>query len=207
MKVVVAAHQKGGVGKTTLSGHLAVMATIAGHGPVALIDTDKQGSLSSWWNDREAPEPLFASVEIASLAAHLKALAKSGVKLAVIDTPPAVTEIIEAVIKLADLVIIPTRPSPHDLRAIGPTVEMVERHGRPMVFVINGAASRATITGDTAVALSQYGKVAPVTIYQRTEFATSMIDGRTVMEINENGKSADEIKRLWEYLAAQLGKI
>jgi len=45
-----------------LSGHIAVAAQNAGVGPVALIDTDPQGSLSHWWNARKAPEPLFVKV-------------------------------------------------------------------------------------------------------------------------------------------------
>lgn len=72
---------------------------------------------------------------------------------------------------------IPTRPSPHDLRAVGSTVELVEAAGKRMVFVINGAAQRAKITGEAAIALSQHGTVAPVTLYQRTDYAASMIDG------------------------------
>jgi chromosome partitioning protein len=48
------ASQKGGSGKTTLSGHLAVQAQLAGQGPVCLIDIDPQGSLADWWNEREA---------------------------------------------------------------------------------------------------------------------------------------------------------
>ena len=59
MKVLALCSQKGGVGKTTLCGHLGVEAEIKGHGPVALIDTDPQGSLASWWNEREAPEPML----------------------------------------------------------------------------------------------------------------------------------------------------
>ena len=47
MKVIVLASQKGGVGKTTLSGNLAVAAELAGDGPAVLIDTDPQGSLSA----------------------------------------------------------------------------------------------------------------------------------------------------------------
>jgi len=207
MRTIVVASQKGGVGKTTLVGHLGVMAELKGAGPVALIDTDPQGSLASWWNERAAEAPLFAQVEIDRLADHLKALEAAGVKLTIIDTPPSVTALIEKVLAVADLVVIPTRPSPHDLRAVGSTVELVERAGKKMVFVINGAASRAKIAGEAAVALSQHGTVAPVTLYQRTDFASSMIDGRTVQEIDAKGKSAAEIGSLWKYVDAQLRKI
>src|SRR5271166_5749250 len=54
MKVIVLASQKGGVGKSTLTGNLGVAADLAGDGPSILIDTDPQGSLSAWWNAREA---------------------------------------------------------------------------------------------------------------------------------------------------------
>ena len=206
MRTLVLASQKGGVGKTTIAGHLAVMAELRNAGPVALIDTDPQGSLSSWWNERQAEAPLFASVDISNLKSHLNELAKAGVKLAIIDTPPAVTDTIRQVMAVADLVLIPTRPSPHDLRAVGSTVELVEQAGKRMVFVINGAAARAKIAGEAAVALSQHGTVAPVIIYQRTDFAASMIDGRTVQEIDGSGRSAEEIEKLWNYVFAQLNK-
>ena len=207
MRTIVVASQKGGVGKTTLVGHLGVMAELKGAGPVALIDTDPQGSLALWWNEREAETPLFAQVDIDHLAEHLKALASAGVKLTIIDTPPSVTALIEKVLAVADLVIIPTRPSPHDLRAVGSTVELVERAGKKMVFVVNGAAPRAKIAGEAAVALSQHGTVAPVTLFQRTDFASSMIDGRTVQELDAKSKSASEIADLWKYVNAQLHKI
>ena len=46
MHILALTSQKGGSGKTTLAGHLAVAAEHAGAGPVALIDTDPQGSLT-----------------------------------------------------------------------------------------------------------------------------------------------------------------
>jgi chromosome partitioning protein len=46
MKVLALTSQKGGSGKTTLAGHLAVAAEMSGAGPVAVIDTDPQGSLT-----------------------------------------------------------------------------------------------------------------------------------------------------------------
>ena len=143
MNILVLASQKGGTGKTTLSGHLAVEAHNAGVGPVALIDTDPQGSLSQWWNARKAPEPLFVKVGPFELAKILEDLTRSGIKLAVIDTPPAITESISYVIGHADLVILPTRPSPHDLRAVGPTVDIAGRYDKPLLFVVNAATPRA----------------------------------------------------------------
>jgi chromosome partitioning protein len=207
MHILVLASQKGGSGKTTLSGHLAVEAQNAGVGPVALIDTDPQGSLTHWWNARVAREPLFAKVGLFDLGEALEHLSRSGIKLAVIDTPPAITEAISSVIGHADLVILPTRPSPHDLRAVGATVDIAERQGKPVLFVVNAATPRARITGEAAVALSQHGTVAPVTIHQRVDFAASMVDGRTVGEVTPTSASAKEIRELWIYVQGRLARL
>ena len=89
VRVVVFASQKGGSGKTTLSGHIAVEAERAGDGPVALIDTDPQGALAKWWNARAASTPAFAQASLEELDACLDHLKGIGFKLIVIDTPPA----------------------------------------------------------------------------------------------------------------------
>src|SRR5438270_4031250 len=206
MRVLAMASQKGGSGKTTLSGHLAVQAQLSGAGPVCLIDIDPQGSLADWWNEREAEMPAFAQTTVARLASDLEILRQQGFKLAVIDTPPAITMAIQSVIQVAELIIIPTRPSPHDLRAVGATVDLCERAGKPLIFVVNAATPKARITHEAAVALSQHGTVAPVTLHHRTDFAASMIDGRTVMEVDPNGRSAKEVVELWDYVADRLEK-
>lgn len=206
MRVLAVASQKGGSGKTTLSGHLAVQAQMAGNGPVVLIDIDPQGSLSEWWNERTADFPAFAQTTVARLQADLEVLRQQGFKLALIDTPPAITMAIQSVIAVVELVVVPTRPSPHDLRAVGATVDLCERAGKPVVFVINGATPHARITSEAAIALSQHGTVAPTTIHQRTDFAASMIDGRTVMEVDPDGRSAAEITELWTFVADRLEK-
>jgi chromosome partitioning protein len=206
MRILVIASQKGGSGKTTLSGHLGVEAERAGHGPVALIDTDPQGSLAQWWNAREAETPAFVQSSSLTLREDLVALREQGFKLIVIDTPPAATEEISEVAAFADLVILPTRPSPHDLRAVGTTIDLLEQRGKAMVFVLNSATARARITGEAAVALSQHGTVAPVTIHHRVNFASSMIDGRTVAEIDDDSPAATEITALWSYLAGRLDR-
>jgi chromosome partitioning protein len=204
MRVLVFASQKGGVGKTTLAGHIGVQAELAGAGPVALVDTDPQGSLAKWWNCRREETPAFLHSVFTNLVHDLDEARAQGFKLVVIDTPPAVTKAISEVVAFADLVVLPTRPSPHDLRAVGPTIDICEARRKPVVFVINAAMARARITMEAAVALSQHGTVAPTTIHNRTDFAASMIDGRTVMEADPEGKSAEEIAALWDYLQLRL---
>jgi len=205
MRVIAVASQKGGSGKTTIAAHLAVQAAAAGNGPVVLIDTDPQGSLAEWWHARAADTPALASVKPEALAANLAELRSYGTAIAVIDTPPALTGSIEQVIAMADLIVIPARPSPHDLRAASGTVEMARKAGKPFIFVVNGASPRASITAQAVAALSEHGRVAPVILYQRTEYAASMIDGRTVTETAASGRSAQEIVELWQCVYAQIG--
>ena len=207
MRVIVFASQKGGSGKTTLSGHVAVEAHRQGAGPVALVDTDPQGSLAKWWNVRRDPEPAFIQSVFSNLFYDLEQARNQGFRLVVIDTPPAVTRAISEVVSFADLVVLPTRPSPHDMRAVGPTVDLVEARGKQMVFVVNAAAKKARITSEAAIALSQHGTVAPTIVHQRVDFAASMIDGRTVMEIDPTGNSALEITQLWKYLEDKIARI
>lgn len=204
MQVIAIASQKGGSGKTTLAGHLAVQAEKVGAGPVALIDTDPQGSLSQWWNARAEETPCFARTTEATLTQDVEQLRELGMKLLIIDTPPAIEATIDDVIRLADLVVIPVRPSPHDLRAVGATVELVEKAGKPLIFVVNAATPRARITNEAVMALSQHGTLAPVILHQRTGFAASMIDGRTVAEVKGEARSAEEVASLWDYVAQRL---
>ena len=155
---------------------------------------------------RKGLTPHFVHTSVTRLPQDLDDLANAGVSFVVIDTPPAITATIEGVVAVSDAVVIPTRPSPHDLRAAGATVELVERAGRSVIFVVNGAMPRARITSEAAIALSQHGTVAPVTMHQRTDFAASMIDGRTVMELNPESRSSQEVERLWTYLESRLAR-
>jgi chromosome partitioning protein len=206
MRVLAVASQKGGSGKTTLSGHLAVQAARAGAGPVVMIDIDPQGSLADWWNARTSDEPAFAQTIVSRLAADLETLRGHGFKLAVIDTPPAITMAIESVIAVAELIVVPTRPSPHDLRAVGATVDLCDRAGKPLIFVVNAATPGARITQEATMALSRHGLVAPVTVHHRVDFASSMVDGRTVMELDPRSKSSAEIEALWNYVHERMEK-
>lgn len=206
MKTIVLASQKGGAGKTTIAAHLAVAAEKAGDGPCVLLDTDPQASLATWWNEREAESPVFAPANLKELAAKLEALAQAGYAYAFIDTPPAITESIRAVVMQADFVLIPTRPSPHDLRAVGLTVELTTGANRSFAFAVTQAKPNARLTVQAMAALSQHGVVAPSIIHDRVDYAASMIDGRTVIEIDPRGRSAEEINNLWKFVKARINE-
>jgi chromosome partitioning protein len=206
MHILVLASQKGGAGKTTLAAHLAVAAEAAGDGPAVLIDTDPQGSLSAWWNVREAETPALAPTTIAELPQKLAALAAAGYLIAIVDTPPAITEAIAAVVRSAELVLIPTRPSPHDLRAVGSTVELVQAAGKPFIFAVTQAKPNARLTVQAVAALSEHGAVAPAITHDRVEYAGSMIDGRTVQETESKSRSSAEMAELWGFVKARMEK-
>jgi chromosome partitioning protein len=206
MNVIVLASQKGGVGKTTLAAHLAIAAEAAKAGPAVLIDTDPQGSLSAWWNVREAEMPALAPTTITALPEKLAALAEAGYAIAIVDTPPAITDAISAVVAHADLVLIPTRPSPHDLRAVGSTVELVQKAGKLFVFALTQAKPNTRLTVQAVAALSAHGAVAPAIMHDRVDYAGSMIDGQTVQETDRKGKSATEMAELWDFVQKRMPK-
>ena len=205
MRVLVTASRKGGAGKTTISGHIAVEADRQGRGPVAIIDMDPMGSLAAWWNERRADTPLCAAID-GGLKPTLQRLQKAGIALVVVDTPPFASAEIAAIVAAANLVLVPVVPSPHDLRAIGETIDLVEGQKKSMVFVVNNASTNGRLTLQAVTALSQHGTVAPSVIHARQDFRSAMIKGRTAGEVFPKGKSATEIAELWSYLEIRLNK-
>ena len=107
MHILALTSQKGGSGKTTLAGHLAVAAESAGAGPVALIDADPQASLTDWWNERQAATPAFLSASVASLDTDLARARDLGFRTVIIDTPPAMNFYSRSALIACDYVLIP----------------------------------------------------------------------------------------------------
>ncbi len=208
MRVLAFASQKCGAGKTTLAGHIAVQAQRAGTKSVVLVDLDPDASLTDWFALREEDDdPLpVARTNLKDLSTKLQQLRAEGVELVVIDTPPTLHQAIDESIIAADLVAIPTRPCAHDLAAAGAMVELVQSHGKPFCFVVNGTEPGGELTADVVMALAQHGSIATVSIPRSIAMLETMLDGRTVMELPDNPAPASELARLWDYLAKRLMK-
>jgi chromosome partitioning protein len=204
MQTVVFNSQKGGSGKTTLCAHLAVAAEQARAGPVFLLDTDPQGTLTMWHEKRQAEAPQRVDLAFADIPAGLDRIRHLGAALCFIDTAPSRTEEIATLFDLADLVLVPIRPSPSDLWAAAATVAQLKRQQRPFLFLLNQVKAQAGITAQAAAALSHHGPVAETFIADRVTYAAAFTDGRTALDLAPNGPAAIETRALWRHLATAL---
>ena len=197
MQTVAVMSQKGGSGKTTVAAHLAVAAEAAGDGPTVLIDTDPQQTLTTWWELREAATPQLVATELADLGDKLQTLERMQFKLCIIDTPPALTEQNRQLLKLASLVVIPTRPSPNDLWALGATLNLVREANTPFAFLLTQAKGNARISMQSMAALSEHGRILGTVLHDRVDYARAMTDGRTSGELSAKSAAAVETRALW----------
>ena len=206
MQIVVIASRKGGVGKTTLSAHLAVAAGQAHPGKVAILDFDPQGSLTWWAQHRNEGNPRFDSISEDALNSHLAELRKAGFDYVFIDTPPVEAPWVSKLIARADLVIIPTRASPLDIQAVGTTMLAAQHAHTNMVWVLNGISSRSHIADAVATELKRFAPLAPAYIHERTDYVMAMGQGRTVLETKPSSVSAREIREVWKFISTRLHK-
>ncbi|MBW4475035.1 MAG: ParA family protein [Stenomitos rutilans HA7619-LM2] len=124
-KILVVLNGKGGVGKTTTAINLA--AAFAETDRVLLVDADPQGS-ATWWAGR-GDRPMHFDLKQETNPEQLAALRHGenhpgeDYAIVVVDTPPALaSEVLTAIIPIADYIILPTPPAPMDLMALIETV-------------------------------------------------------------------------------------
>jgi chromosome partitioning protein len=209
MKVIGLLSRKGGVGKTTIALHLALLAQEAGRRTL-LVDVDPQRSAIGWWRAREAETPLLLETDPASLSAMLEAAREGNIDLVVIDTMPSVEADAVQVAALADLIVVPTRPAILDLRAILGTLDVVKGAARGAMIALNACPARrgageASLTGDARRALAAFGvPVAPVAITHRAAFSAALVAGLTAGEAEPGGKAAQEMRALWRVVDKEL---
>jgi chromosome partitioning protein len=204
MKTLAVISQKGGVGKTTLATALAVAAGQERR-KVAVFDLDPQASATFWFDTREAEEPAVASVQPARLEHLMEAARQAGCDLAVIDTPPFAKDIAFEAAQLADFILIPTRPAVFDAKAVVRTLAMVKGYGKPSAVVLTFCQPFGSEVADTAEAVARIGaELCPVRIGQRVAYSRAQQTGLAAQEIDPDGKAAEEIRQLYEFISMHL---
>ena len=204
MKIISIVSQKGGVGKSTISIHLATAAAIKKK-ETALIDLDPQASVSNWSDSRETEYPAVISCQASRLEKVLAAAQEEKADFVVIDSAPHSESAALAAIRAADLILIPCQPSILDLRAISNTIDLVRLAKKEATILLNCVPTRGTLGDEAAEAIQQYSiPVAPVKISERTAFVRSLSAGLTVMEYEPKGKASAEIWQLYQWISKQV---
>ena len=205
-KVITVAQQKGGAGKTTLAAHLAVTFT-AQNKAVAVVDIDPQQSLTQWYRLREARSGdagaglLVSQIQGWRVKGEVEKLARSH-DLVIVDSPPHAETEAKIAVRSADLVVVPVQPSPMDVWATLPTLEMAAAEKVPALVVLNRVPPRANLTEDMIHELRQlHAGVARSRIGNRVLFAGALSEGRAVGELQPRSRAAQEIgalaKEIW----------
>ena len=209
MKMLGVLSRKGGVGKTTLAIHMAVLANQAGLRTL-LVDLDPQRSAASWWRARTAETPPLVETDPGSLRDILEAASEDGVDLVVVDARPSLEADAAHVAALADIVMVPTRPAIFDLRAILGTLDVVKGTKGRSLIVLNACppprgTGEASVVVDARHALAAFGvPVAPIAIVNRSAFPAAAVDGLTACESEPDGKAAKEMRALRRVVEKEL---
>jgi chromosome partitioning protein len=213
MLTIVLATQKGGSGKSTLAIGLALAAIQAGQN-VRLIETDSQGTLSNWQARRPYAEPIVEPVYSAGdIEQRLQSLEHSGVTLTIIDTAGGISAATTAAIRYADLCLIPARPNIADIEATASTLSIVRAWNKPFAFVLNQTPIRGQRINNAATALGEEaaldiaGVLAQPFIVMRNDHQDALGAGLAVTEYAPSGKSADEVRGLWQWVEAKLNGV
>ncbi len=212
-KVITIAQQKGGAGKTTLTAHLAVAWRQSGR-KVAVIDIDPQGSLTSWFQTRVAAvgdDTGLIHSRIGGWRTEREAqrLARE-CDLVVIDSPPHAETEARIAVRVASLVVVPVQPSPMDIWATQPTIDLGKQEKVRCLLVLNRVPPRSKMTDELVGVIR--GLLSPPSvdladtrIGNRIAYAGALLAGRAATEIDRGSTAATEMTALAEEILRRLG--
>lgn len=204
MKTIAFMGQKGGGGKSTLAVHCAVAAT-GKTTRVAVIDTDPQGTATTWGQLRTSDTPAVAKATAQQLDDVLTAARHDNIAYCFIDSAPHAAPSASRVAAAADLILIPIRPTVFDLATVPKTVAIVQAANKPAAFILSACSPRSPEIAEATEALASYGfPVCPVHIHERRAFSRAVATGRAVAEFEPTGKAAAEINDLWKWIKGEL---
>jgi chromosome partitioning protein len=205
MKTVAILSQKGGSGKTTLAIHLAV-AALERDLTAMVADLDPQASASLWHKARAHPLPHVQPTHPVALPGLIQEAGRQGLDLFLIDTAPQSDNPAVAAAEAADLVLITCRPSVMDLRAIQNTIRLARLAGVAPHVVLTQVDPFGSLQDEAMRTLDGLGvAVLPELIGRRVAYHHGLIDGRTALEYEPEGKAASEVRALFRAVGRLTG--
>jgi len=186
-KIITIAHQKGGVGKSTLSLNLAY--SFAKNVNTILTDIDPQGSTIQL-------QGLIPDVTIIPFSSDIY---NQNFEALFIDTPPYLMNEMLPIFLKSDLVIIPTKAGVPDIMAIRSTVELVKEAQKSnkklkAAIVLNMVKPRASITEQAKEQLKEYDLPIIGEIRDRVAYTNTFLTGGVLTSSDESAK--EEVRKL-----------
>lgn len=211
--IITLAHQKGGVGKSTLATNLRGYFAGGGY-KAALVDIDPQGSVSKLVRtfasqEGREPEHIIERGSFKDYAELLKLL--EAYDIAIIDTPPYLSKELEDVFEITNMVLVPCKASPLDFLAIGDTLDLIREAKLKRKELIAAVVMTMTITGTdfTSSIRKELEKtefpVLKTEIGNRVAYMRSLLRANTVLG-DENRKAWDEVESLGKEIISLLQK-
>jgi chromosome partitioning protein len=206
--VVAVAQQKGGSGKSTVAANLAAVLAADGR-RVALLDTDPQGSVTRWHEERlrhpkngKAAPLFFDHPSGWRVPAALDRLRREQ-DVVVLDTPPHAGTDAKLAIRASDLVLMPLQPSPADLWACDGTRRLAAEERRPLRALLNRVPAQGKMRDRVVSALAE--REIPLleqSLGNRAQFGAAFLDGLSVTEAAPRSTAAAEMRALAAAVAA-----
>ena len=193
MKIITLAHQKGGVGKSTLTFNLANR--FSEELNVAVVDMDPQGTMTEL--KEHFPFDVLPKMN------DVRKIKETDYNVVFFDTPPYLTESLEALFFLSDLVLVPTKAGVSDVMAIRRTLSLFKstRSKAALLIVMNMIKPNTTLTTEVLEALSSLNfPVAETKISDLVCFTRSFINKGVV----ENKKATGQIEDLTQEILKHL---
>jgi chromosome partitioning protein len=207
MRVVALGQLKGGVGKSTVAINLACQATAWGAKAAILdLDTD-QGTVEKWGRKRSGIFPVVCTAPLETLRETLARLDKYKCEWVFLDMPGRSPSYSAEALALANLVLIPCRPSEVDMKASLSTARALKAAGTPYAYLLNIAPPQPKCkrSREAAEMLEAAGHpVCPLRIAQRMEVQDATACGKGVNEFAPDGPADHEFQRLYRWIAGHL---
>lgn len=208
MYTIAIVNQKGGSGKSTLTECLAVAAELDGTAS-AVLDLDPQGTVYAWSKRRKNQNPPVLSVTAANYRDEWQKLKDLGAELIIIDTPARLQDTVLNASDLADLIIVPAKPTIKDLERVEGSIKLACMNStKPAFVVFNQVRPQKGRSEEAEKAIhAQRYFVCPVRIGMRVAFEDSDMTGQTPQETEPDGKAAQEIGQLYHYVSGLLNQL
>lgn len=146
MNKITAGNGKGGVGKSSILINLYCQAIAAGE-KAALLDMDTSQGTSDNWGKRRGlnGSQEVCKVEPYRLEEKLRELEAAGITWCFIDLPGRNAAAANAGMEVADLILVPARPTDTDVEASIPILLSAKAAGKRYAFVMNSHRRKAML--------------------------------------------------------------